>query len=48
MVDLGQTLAHELGHAVESHAEMRADKPMARRQGAAGKYVSEENHSSTT
>ena len=24
-----QTLAHELGHAVEGHAEMRADKPMA-------------------
>ena len=43
-----QTLAHELGHAVEGHAEMRADKPMARRQGAAGKYVSAENHSSTT
>lgn len=36
-----QTLAHELGHAVLGHAEMRADKPMARRQGAAGKYISD-------
>jgi Zn-dependent peptidase ImmA (M78 family) len=36
-----QTLAHELGHAVQGHAEMRIDKPMARREGAAGKYVSE-------
>lgn len=34
-----QTLAHELGHAVQGHAEMRADAPMARRQGAAGKYI---------
>ncbi len=38
-----QTLTHELGHAVMGHAEMRADKPMARREGAAGKYVPE-NH----
>jgi hypothetical protein len=36
-----QTLAHELGHAVQGHAEMRRDKPMARREGAAGKYVPE-------
>jgi hypothetical protein len=43
-----QTLAHELGHAVQGHAEMRADKPMARRQGAAGKYISAENRPSTT
>jgi Zn-dependent peptidase ImmA (M78 family) len=41
-----QTLAHELGHAVQGHVEMRPDKPMARRQGAAGKYVSESQHSS--
>jgi Zn-dependent peptidase ImmA (M78 family) len=36
-----QTLAHELGHAVQGHAEMRFDKPMARREGAVGKYISE-------
>jgi len=41
-----QTLAHELGHAVQGHAEMRAGTPMARRQGAAGKYVSAENRPS--
>ncbi len=35
-----QTLAHELGHAVLGHAEMRAGKSMARQQGAAGKYIS--------
>jgi IrrE N-terminal-like domain len=43
-----QTLAHELGHAVQGHAEMRADKPMARRQGAAGKYISADNRPSAT
>ncbi|MFZ0988751.1 MAG: hypothetical protein WAN27_13565 [Xanthobacteraceae bacterium] len=43
-----QTLAHELGHAVQGHAEMRAGKPMARRQGAAGKYISAQNRPSTT
>ena len=42
-----QTLAHELGHAVQGHAEMRPDKPMARQQGAAGKFVSPDNHPST-
>jgi hypothetical protein len=42
-----QTLAHELGHVVQGHAEMRADKPMARRQGAAGKYISTDNRPST-
>jgi IrrE N-terminal-like domain len=34
-----QTLAHELGHAVQGHGEMRADAPMARRQAASGKYL---------
>ncbi len=42
-----QTLAHELGHAVQGHAEMRADKPLARRQRAAGKFISAENRPST-
>ena len=42
-----QTLAHELGHAVQGHAEMRPDKPMARLQGAAGKFVSPDNRPST-
>jgi hypothetical protein len=42
-----QTLAHELGHAVQGHAEMRGDKPLARRQGAAGKFISAENRPST-
>jgi hypothetical protein len=40
-----QTLAHELGHAVQGHAEMR-DVPLARRQGAAGKYASAETRES--
>lgn len=42
-----QTLAHELGHAVQGHAEMRTDAPMARRQGAAGKYIAPKNRPST-
>ncbi len=42
-----QTLAHELGHAVQGHAEMRADAPMARRQGAAGKYIAPKDRPST-
>jgi hypothetical protein len=42
-----QTLAHELGHAVQGHAEMRTDAPMARRQGAAGKYISPKDRPST-
>lgn len=42
-----QTLAHELGHAVLGHVEMRAGVPMARRQGAAGKYISPENRPAT-
>jgi hypothetical protein len=42
-----QTLAHELGHAVQGHAEMCAGKPLARRQGAAGKFISAENRPST-
>jgi hypothetical protein len=36
-----QTGAHELGHAVQGHTEMRADKPMSRRTATAGKYVPE-------
>lgn len=42
-----QTLAHELGHAVQGHAEMRADAPMARRQGAAGKYIAPKDRPAT-
>ena len=42
-----QTLAHELGHAVQGHAEMRTDAPMARRQGAAGNYISPKDRPST-
>jgi hypothetical protein len=42
-----QTLAHELGHAVQGHAEMRAGAPMARQQGAAGKYVAPKDRPST-
>ncbi len=42
-----QTLAHELGHAVQGHPEMRADAPMARGQGAAGKYIAPKNRPST-
>jgi hypothetical protein len=42
-----QTLAHELGHSVQGHAEMRADAPMARRQGAAGKYIAPKDRPST-
>ncbi len=42
-----QTLAHELGHAVQGHAEMHADVPMARRQGAAGKYIAPKDRPST-
>jgi hypothetical protein len=42
-----QTLAHELGHAVQGHAEMRTDAPMARRQGAAGKYISPKDRRAT-
>lgn len=42
-----QTLAHEFGHAVQGHAEMRADTPMARRQGAAGKYIAPKDRPST-
>src|ERR1700761_9543310 len=38
-----KTFAHELGHAVQGNAERRAGKPMARRQGAAGKYISAED-----
>jgi hypothetical protein len=42
-----QTLAHELGHAVLGHAEMRTDASMARRQGAAGKYISPKDRPAT-
>jgi len=42
-----QTLAHELGHAVQGHVEMRADVPMARRQDAAGKYIAPKDRPST-
>jgi hypothetical protein len=42
-----QTLAHELGHAVEGHAEMRAGTPMARGQGAAGKFMAPKDRPST-
>jgi hypothetical protein len=42
-----QTLAHELGHAVEGHAEMRAGAPMARGQGAAGKFIAPKDRPST-
>jgi hypothetical protein len=42
-----QTLVHELGHAVQGHVEMRAGVPMARRHGAAGKYVAPSDRPST-
>jgi IrrE N-terminal-like domain len=43
-----QTLTHELGHAVQGHVEMRSGKPMARRQGAAGKFISPDNRPLTS
>jgi hypothetical protein len=42
-----QTLAHELGHAVQGHVEMRTDAPMARAQNAAGKYIAPKDRPST-